>query len=100
MTDALIDSLLLTGAVTFAGAFVLSVRNYWTTRGITRYWLLIAAVALLGTAWAGSITVETVFNVHGTVAQNVQLPLIITAAAGYAASLVNAVADDVVSMVV
>lgn len=84
----------------FLTALLLSAKNYWTTRGITNYWLFVAVAALLGTGWSGSLILEHVAGVTHPVIHGSRLPLVVTAFIGYTASLVNAAAADVVAEVV
>lgn len=100
MVKSIVDGLLVSGGLMFIAAAVLSARNYWTTRGVTQYWLLVSVAAVLGTAWAGVMMLDTVAGMSDPLVQAAQLPLAVAAFIGYAVSVVKASATEVVAEVV
>jgi hypothetical protein len=92
--------LLFAGGLMFAAASLLSMRNYWTTRGLTNYWLLIGVTALLGAAWTGSVILGDLFGITVGWLQHARVMLAVAALGGYTVSLVQASAADVVTEIV
>lgn len=100
MTDSIHVVLYLVGTTTFFIAALLSFRNYWSTRGLTNYWLFVSVAAFTGTTWAGSMTLAEAFGLVSPFLQELHVSLAAMTLAGYAVSFVKATTSDIVTEVI
>lgn len=87
------------GTILFLYAAVLSTKNYFKTRGITSYWLMITVVAIVGAAWAGSYVAEAA-GVQPAVLDQTRFPLAASTLVGYTASVAKAVSTDAITEII
>ncbi len=92
MTDPL-NVLYLIGSVTFLSAAVFALWNYRNTSRITRYWLVIAVIGVLGAVWTGSY-IPAVFGIDLPYLASARPPLATLSLVGYTVSSVLAFMTD------